>query len=79
MYKDPRKHDVKIVPGDLNAIIVQERVYRPRIDMRSYMYANTISKNGSRVIDFAAARHMVVVTTTFAHRKIHDENWIFPN
>ncbi|KAL4153361.1 hypothetical protein QTP88_001194 [Uroleucon formosanum] len=68
---------VKILLGDFNAKIGQEVVYRPTIGKESL---HRISNgNGTRLVNFAMTRSMILSSTTFPHKDIHKETWISPS
>ena len=58
-------HDAKIVLRDFNAKVGQEGIFGPIVGQFS-LYANTTS-NRMRLIDFSAARNMVVCIIKFQH------------
>ena len=62
-------HDIKIVLGDFNGKVGGETVFQPTIG--KFSLHTTSSNNGMRLIDFAAARNMVVSSTRFQHKDIH--------
>ena len=76
-YDQIQKHDVKMVLGDFNAKIGKENSLRPVIGKHSKH--DTTTENGIRLVDFAAARNMVISSTCFNHREIHKETWISPD
>ena len=59
-------HDVKILLGDFNANI-------------QFSQQETSTRNGLRLIDFAAARNMVIASTRFKHLNIHKATWMSPD
>jgi len=67
---------VKILLGDLNAKIGQEIVYRPIIGKES-LHRDS-NDNGTRLVNFAMTRNMVVSSTTFPHKDIHKQTWVSP-
>ncbi|KAL4130807.1 hypothetical protein QTP88_008189 [Uroleucon formosanum] len=64
---------VKILLGDFNAKIGQEVVYRPTIGKESLFRIS--NDNGTRLVNFAMTRSMIVSNTTFPHK----ETWISPS
>ncbi|KAI8121895.1 Craniofacial development protein 2 [Lucilia cuprina] len=69
LYDRCPKHDVKIVLGDFNAKIGKENVFGPIVG--KFSLHDETSENGMRLIDFAAARNMVISSTRFKHLDIH--------
>jgi len=65
---------MKILLGDFNAKIGQEVVYRPTIGKESLHRIS--NDNGTRLVNFAMTRSMIVSSTTFSHKDIHKETWI---
>ncbi|KAF0773386.1 Uncharacterized protein FWK35_00003693 [Aphis craccivora] len=59
----------KIIIGDFNAKIGKETVYRPTIGNDSLH--DESNQNGNKLITFAAARNMVVISTMFPYKNIH--------
>jgi len=68
---------VKILLGDFNAKIEQEVIYRPTIGKESLHKVS--NNNGTRLVNFAMTRNMVVCSTTFSHKDIHKETWVSPS
>lgn len=68
---------VKILLEDFNAKIGQEVVYRPTIGKKSLHKIS--NDNGTRLVNFAMTRSMIVSSTTFPHKDIHKETWISPS
>jgi hypothetical protein len=66
----PPPTDIKILLGYLNAKIRREEIYQGLI--RRY-------SNGQRLVDFVAAKNMVVSSTCFPHKEIHKQTWRSPN
>lgn len=77
VYDEAPNHDIKIILGDLNAKIGREHIYRPTIG--KYSLHEISNDNGSRVIDFASSRNMVVSSTYFEHKNIHKATWLSPD
>ena len=61
LYHKCPVHEIKIFLGYFNAKVGQEVIFRP----------TTTSHNGVRLIDFAAARNMVICSTRFQHLDMH--------
>ncbi|XP_060665754.1 uncharacterized protein LOC132798055 [Drosophila nasuta] len=70
-------HDVKIILGDFNAKVGRERIFDRTV--AQFSLHETTSNNGFRLIDFAAARNMVVSSTRFRHLDIHKATWLSPD
>ncbi|KAL4141595.1 hypothetical protein QTP88_004211 [Uroleucon formosanum] len=68
---------VKILLGDFNAKIGQEPIFSPTIGSNS-LHLNS-NDNGTRLINFAMARDMVVSSNTFPHKNIHKQTWVSPD
>lgn len=77
VYDKAPNRDIKIILGDFNAKIGREVYYRPAIG--KYSLHETSNDNGTRVIDFAASRNMVVSSTYFEHKNIHKATWVSPD
>ena len=77
VYDGAPKRDIKIVLGDFNAKIGREVYYRPTIG--KYSLHETSNDNGTRLIDFAASRNMVLSSTYFQHKNIHKATWVSPH
>lgn len=76
VYDSLPSNDIKLVIGDLNAKIGREPAYREIIGNHS-LHAES-NDNGTRVIDFAASRDMVVMSTQFPRKNIHKWTWTAP-
>jgi hypothetical protein len=72
----PPNH-IKILLGDLNAKVGREEIYQGLIGRHS-MHLN-INNNGQRLVEFAAAKNMVVSSTCFPHKEIHKQTWRSPD
>lgn len=77
VYDRAPKRDIKIILGDFNAKVGREVYYRPTIG--KYSLHETSNDNGTRVIDFAVSRNMVVSSTYFEHKNIHKATWVSPD
>jgi len=77
VYDGAPKRDIKIILGDFNAKIGREVYYRPTIG--KYSLHENSNGNGTRVIDFAASRNIVVSSTYFEHKNIHKATWESPD
>jgi hypothetical protein len=60
---------VNILLGDFNAKIGQKVVYRPTIGKENLHRIS--NDNGTRLVNFAITRSMIVSSTTFPHKDIH--------
>ncbi|XP_054085589.1 craniofacial development protein 2-like [Zeugodacus cucurbitae] len=76
-YERCRRHDVKIVLGDFNARVGKEGVFGTTVG--KFSLHDETSPNGLRLIDFAGARNMVICSTRFQHKKIHQATWLSPD
>jgi L-fucose mutarotase/ribose pyranase (RbsD/FucU family) len=69
--------DIKIVLGYWNAKVGREDICQGLIGRHS-MHLNC-NNNGQRLVDFAAAKNMVVSSTCFPHKEIHKQIWKSPD
>ncbi|XP_067633265.1 craniofacial development protein 2-like [Eurosta solidaginis] len=76
-YERCPRHDIKAVLGDFNARVGKEGVFGPKVGKLSLHNEN--SPNGLRLIDFVGARNMVISSTKFMHKKIHQPTWLSPD
>jgi len=70
-YDSCPSNDIKIVLGDWNAKVEREEIYQGLIGRHS-IHLNCNNK-GQRLVDFAAAKNMVVSSTCFPHKEIHKQ------
>ncbi|XP_043949724.1 craniofacial development protein 2-like [Drosophila biarmipes] len=70
-------HDGKLILGDFNAKVGRERIFDPTVGL--FSLHETTSNNGLRLIDFSAARNMVVSSTRFRHIDSHNATWLSPD
>src|SRR6201992_857888 len=77
VYDGAPNRDIKIILGDFNAKIGREVFYRPTIG--KYSLHQTSNDNGTRGIDFAVSRNMVLSSTYFQHKNIHKDTWVSPD
>ena len=68
---------IKLVIGDLNAKCGKETHFIPMIGKESLH--ETSNGNGLRLISFAAAKDMIISSTTFPHKTIHKATWKSPD
>ncbi|XP_050337803.1 craniofacial development protein 2-like [Bactrocera neohumeralis] len=76
-YEGCPRHDVKIVLGDFNERVGKEGVFGTTVG--KFGLHDETSPNGLRLIDFAGARNMVICSTRFQHKKIHQATWLSPD
>ena len=76
-YERCPRHDIKFVIGDLNAKVGKEGIFGPTVG--KFSLHDETTDNGMRLIDFAAARNMVVSSTRFQHADIHKATWLSPD
>ena len=62
--------------GEWNAKVGREEIYQG-VNGRHSMHLN--KNNGQRLVDFAAAKNMVVSSTCFLHKEIHKQTWRSPD
>jgi hypothetical protein len=68
-YLQAPSNDIKIIIGDLNALIGQEKVFLG-ITGKHSMHKET-NDNGMRLIEFPTSKGMVISSTCFPHKEIH--------
>jgi len=68
---------VKILMENFYAKIGQEIIYAPTVEKNSLHRVS--NDNGTRLVDFAMTRIMVVSSTTFLHTNIHKQTWVSPS
>jgi hypothetical protein len=67
---------MKILLGDLNAKVGREDIFEPTIgNGRLHEISND---NGVRVVNFATSKNLIVRSTMFPHRNIHEYTWTSP-
>lgn len=76
-YDEAPSFDMKIILGDFNGKIGKERIYHPTTGRHS-LHDNT-SSNGTKLIEFATAKEMVISSTYFPHKRIHKGTWKSPD
>jgi hypothetical protein len=77
LYDSCPRNDIKIVIGDMNAKVGQEDIYKRQIGRHSLHIES--NQNGIRLVNFAAAKGMVVGSTMFPRKGIHKETWVSPD
>ena len=70
LYDKCPANDIKIVLVDFNAKVGQKGIFGS---------LSASSPNGVTLIDSAAVRNMVVCSTMFQHRDIHNATWLSPD
>jgi len=73
IYEKCPKRDLKIIIGDMNAKIGQERMYRTITG--KYSLHTLSNDNGIRLINSACYKIMVVVNTVFNHKDLLKMTW----
>ncbi|XP_039282916.1 uncharacterized protein LOC120351043 [Nilaparvata lugens] len=63
--------------GDMNAKIGWEEIYKQQAG--SHSLHNESNLNGIRLINFAASKGMVISSTSFPRKNIHEETWVSPD
>jgi hypothetical protein len=71
------KSDITIILGDVNAKLGKEPAYN-KITGKHTLHEET-NRNGELLCDFAAANNMIVMSTQFQHKQIHNRTWISPD
>jgi len=71
------KGDIKLVLGDFNAKIGREECHKSTIG--NYSLHSSTNDNGTKLIDFALGKGLVVKSTMFQRKDIHKYTWISPN
>lgn len=77
LFHSTPKADVKIVLGDFNAKIGREACFFPTIGKHSLHEVS--NDNGTRAVNFAASKDLVVGSTWFPHKTIHKATWLSPD
>jgi hypothetical protein len=72
VYDSCPSNDIKVVLGDMNAKVGKEGIYQGLTDRHS-LHLNT-NNNGQWLVDFAAAKNMVVSSTCFPLKDIYKQN-----
>ena len=64
---------MKILLGDFNANVETENIFKPTTGNDS-LHQDT-NDNGVRIVNFATKKNLVVNSTMFPHRNIHNYTW----
>ncbi|XP_041785921.1 uncharacterized protein LOC121601186 [Anopheles merus] len=70
------QHDVKIVMGDFNAQVGQEKAFKPTVG--SFSAHKLTNDNGLRLVNFASSKHMTIRSTFFQHAPRFSYTWRLP-
>ena len=73
-YNTSPRNDIKIVLGNFNVQMGKEAVRFPTISNCSLT-----NDNGSRLIQFAVSRNMIIGSTLHPHKNIHKITWRSPD
>ena len=73
VYDSSLSNDIKTVLGDWNAKVGREEIYQGLTGKHS-MHLHT-NNNRQRLVDFAAAKNMVVSSTCLPHKELHKQTW----
>lgn len=77
VYNGLPLHCVKMVLGDFNAKIGKENRFRPTIGPDSLH--NISNNNGSRLVNFASSKNLIISSTYFPRKGIHKHTWKSPD
>ncbi|XP_067615689.1 craniofacial development protein 2-like, partial [Eurosta solidaginis] len=75
-YERCPRHDIKLVLGEFNTRVGKDGVFGPTVGKFSL---HNETSNGLRLIDFAGGRNMVISSTRFMHKRIHQATWLSPD
>jgi hypothetical protein len=67
-YDSIPSNDIKVILGDLNAKIGKEKEYRGVIGTESLH--DITNHNGTKLIDFAESKNLIISSTYFPHKNI---------
>jgi hypothetical protein len=70
------RYDMKILLDDFNAKIGRENIFKTTIGNKSLH--ETSNGNGVTVVNFTSSKNLVLKSTMFPHRKIHNYTWTSP-
>jgi len=76
-YDISPRNDIKIVLGDFNAQVGKKAVNFPTIG--TYSLHNLKNNSGSRLIQFAVSWNMIVGSSFYPHKNIHNSTWRSPD
>lgn len=68
---------IVVILGDLNAKAIKEFKFKPSIGHHSLH--EIINNNGLNLIDFATSKGLVIKSTMFPNKKIHNGTWKSPD
>jgi len=68
---------MKFLLGDFNAKLGRENIFKPIIGNESLHQDN--NGIGVRIANFATSKNVVVKSTMFPHRNIHEYTWTSPD
>jgi endonuclease/exonuclease/phosphatase family metal-dependent hydrolase len=68
---------MQILLGDFNAKVGKEDIFKPVIGNESLHEASNDKE--VRVVNFATSKNLIVKSTTFPHRDIHNHTWTSPD
>ncbi|PNF27356.1 hypothetical protein B7P43_G02428, partial [Cryptotermes secundus] len=69
--------NMTVILGDLNAKISKQKEYRGVIGTESLH--DTTNHNGIKLIDFAESYNLIISSTYFPHKNIHNRTWAAPD
>jgi exonuclease III len=67
------RYHMKILLGDFNAKIGKDDIFKPIISNENLHEAS--NNKGFRVVNFATSKNLIVKSTVFPHREIHEHTW----
>lgn len=71
------RYCIKVTVGDFNAQVGKEVMFRPTIGKERLH--DTSNDNGSKLINFAISRELVISSTYFPRKNIHRHTWSAPD
>ncbi|KAE9521335.1 hypothetical protein AGLY_018266 [Aphis glycines] len=77
LYDSLPVHCVKMVVGDFNAKVGKENRFRPTIGPDSLH--NISNNNGTRLVNFASSKDIIISSTYFPRKGIHKHTWKSPD
>jgi hypothetical protein len=76
MNEAARKYDAKIVLEHFNAKVGKED---GMVEVAGkYTLHSSTSGNGNRLVSFAQMYQLIILSTKFQHKKIHEGTWVIP-